>query len=393
MGWNRVLAFITGNPIHQPQHALTLAAMDRMEAGLLLLPLAGLGCPRDIHYYTRTRCYQAVRPYYPPDRFLISLLPWSTRLAGAREALMQALMARNYGATDFIVRPGEEGLEKNGSGLASAEADQVWDVLKRHEKEIGLELEYIPQGRTSGRKKPTAPVTPSETGPSFLTSDDLLDRIRRGREVPSWASFPEVIQELEKDYPPPHRQGFTLFFTGLSGAGKSTLAKILYAKFLELGDRPVTLLDGDIVRRHLSSDLGFSKEDRDKNIRRIGFVASEITKNRGIAICAPIAPYARTRNEIRDQVEQYGGFFEIWVSTPLDVCEKRDRKGMYAKARKGLIKGFTGIDDPYEIPEAAELTIDTSEVSPEAAVADILARLAVTGFIRLPGTIDGEACR
>jgi len=199
--------------------------------------------------------------------------------------------------------------------------------------------------------------------------------------VPGWASFPEVLDELQKTYPPPIRQGLTIFLTGLSGAGKSTIAKVLYSKMLEIGKRPVTLLDGDIVRHNLSSELTFSKEHRDINVRRIGFVACEITKNRGIAICAPIAPYERTRSEIRRAVESHGGFLEIHVATPLEECEKRDRKGMYAKARAGLIKGYTGIDDPYEVPKAPELRIDTTDITPDEAAQEILLYLGQKGFI------------
>ncbi|MCD6296649.1 MAG: adenylyl-sulfate kinase, partial [Deltaproteobacteria bacterium] len=196
-----------------------------------------------------------------------------------------------------------------------------------------------------------------------------------------WFAFPEVIEELRTAYPPRHKQGFTVFFTGLSGSGKSTIARVLLSRFLEMGDRPVTLLDGDIVRRHLSSELGFSKEHRDINVRRIGFVASEITKNRGIAICAPIAPYRLSRRQIREMIEAYGGFIEVHVATPLNICEQRDRKGIYAKARAGLIKGFTGIDDPYESPENAEVSVDTKEMTPDEAAQEVLLELQRQGYI------------
>jgi sulfate adenylyltransferase len=214
-----------------------------------------------------------------------------------------------------------------------------------------------------------------------LNGSDIRERIRNGRRIPDWATFPEVIKELQKAYPPPRNQGFAVFLTGLSGAGKSTIAKILYARFLEIGERPVTLLDGDIVRQNLSNELSFSKEHRDINVRRIAFVASEITKNRGIAICAPIAPYAATRSEIRQIIENYGGFTEVHVATPIEVCEKRDRKGMYAKARAGLIKGYTGIDDPYEIPESPEVSIDTTNIAPDEAAQEIMLYLQQEGFI------------
>jgi sulfate adenylyltransferase len=214
-----------------------------------------------------------------------------------------------------------------------------------------------------------------------LSGSDIRERILSGRRIPEWATFSEAIEELTRAYPPPRRQGFTVFMTGLSGSGKSTIAKVLYSRFLEMGDRPVTLLDGDIVRRNLSSELGFSKEHRDVNVRRIGFVASEITKNRGIAICAPIAPYAATRDEIRSNISGYGGFVEVHVATPIEECEKRDRKGMYAKARAGLIKGFTGVDDPYEVPEAPEVTLDTTHLTPDEATQEILLYLGQRGYI------------
>jgi len=222
---------------------------------------------------------------------------------------------------------------------------------------------------------------PKETQTMALSGTDIRDRVRAGRRIPAWSTFPEVLAELQKAYPLPARQGFTVFLTGLSGAGKSTIAKILYSRFLEIGGRPVTLLDGDIVRHNLSSELSFSREHRDINVRRIGFVAGEIAKNRGIAICAPIAPYEQTRFEIRKSIEEYGGFFEIHVATPIEVCEKRDRKGMYAKARAGLIKGFTGVDDPYEIPASPELSIDTTDLTPEESARQILLLLGQKGYV------------
>ena len=222
---------------------------------------------------------------------------------------------------------------------------------------------------------------PEATQTLRISGSHIRDRIRTGRKIPEWATFPEVIHELRKAHPAPRKQGFTVFMTGLSGSGKSTVAGVLYSRFMEMGDRPVSLLDGDIVRRNLSSELSFSKEHRDINVRRIGFVASEITKNRGIAICAPIAPYAATRVEIRAIIESYGGFIEVHVATPLEECEKRDRKGMYAKARAGLIKGFTGIDDPYEVPESPEVRIDTTDLTPDEAAQEILLFLGENGFI------------
>ncbi|MFZ3044955.1 MAG: adenylyl-sulfate kinase, partial [Desulfatirhabdiaceae bacterium] len=224
--------------------------------------------------------------------------------------------------------------------------------------------------------------TPNGVRTVTLSDDDFHQKLRTSRKIPDWFSFPEVIETLQQAYPPRHKQGFTIFFTGLSGAGKSTIARILYARFLEMRGRPVTLLDGDIVRQNLSSELGFSREHRDINVRRIGYVASEITKNRGIAICAPIAPYAGTRRQIRRLIEQYGGFIELHIGTPLEVCEGRDRKGLYAKARAGLIKEFTGISDPYEAPENPEVYIDTTEITPDEAVQEVLLYLERAGYTR-----------
>jgi sulfate adenylyltransferase len=222
-----------------------------------------------------------------------------------------------------------------------------------------------------------------------ISGTELRSRLAEGREIPSWFTFPEVVRELQRSYPPRHRQGFTLFFTGLSGSGKSTIANVLRVKFLETGGRPVTLLDGDLVRKHLSSELGFSKEHRDINIRRIGYVASEITKNGGIAICAPIAPYDSLRKQVREMIQSHGGFILVHISTPIDTCEQRDRKGLYAKARAGLVQNFTGVSDPYEAPADAEVTINTADLTPEEAAQEIILHLEREGFIGANGDSKG----
>jgi sulfate adenylyltransferase len=383
LGWKRVVGFQTRHPIHRPQFEMTLAAMQAAKAGLLLLPLVGLTMPDDFDYYTRVRCYQEVMRYYPPSSAHLSLLPLSARMAGPREALLHAIIARNYGCTHFIVghNHANPGCDSNGrSFYDSAETRQV---VVQAAKQIGIEIiafdemVYLPfedQFLTRDKVAPNVQIL-------SMSGDDIRMRIRSGRNIPQWATFPEVATQISKAYPSPRNQGFTLFLTGLSGAGKSTIAKVLYAHMLEIGDRPVTLLDGDIVRRNLSSELTFSKEHRDINVRRIGFVASEITKNRGIAICAPIAPYAQTRREIRKEIEAYGGFIEVHVATPLEICEQRDRKGMYAKAKAGLIKGFTGVDDPYEVPSAPEVRIDTAAMTPDESAQEILLFLGQRGYI------------
>ena len=381
--WKRILGFQTRNPIQRLQFEMTVQAMRQARANLLLLPVTGMTKPGDFDHYVRVRCYRAVTRHYPPDSFVLNLLPLSMRLAGPREALLHTIIAKNYGCTHFVIGRDHASPGTDATGKPFYESYAAQELTKKYSPDIGVtiipfeELVYLPfedEYRTADQ------IAEGEQYISF-SSSNIRERIRTGRRIPEWATFKEVVTELKKAYPSPDEQGFTIFLTGLSGAGKSTIAKVLYARFLEIGDRPVTLLDGDIVRRNLSSQLSFSKEDRDINVRRIGFVAGEITKNRGIAICAPIAPYNGTRAEIRNAIENYGGFVEVHVSTPINVCEKRDRKGVYAKARAGLIKGFTGVDDPYEVPESPEVKIDTTDLTPDEAAQEILLFLGQKGYI------------
>jgi len=383
LGWKRVVGFQTRNPIHRPQFEMTVRAMRQIKANLLLLPVTGMPKPGDFDHYTRVRCYRAVTCHYPPDAFILNLLPLAMRLAGPRNALLDVIIAKNYGCSHFIVGydHASPGLDSHGKPFYDpAEAHRI---TAAHGSEIGIailpfeEMVYLPFEDEYRFKNDV----PAGTQTISLSGSEIRNRFYSGRRIPEWATFPEVVAELQKAYPPPRRQGFTIFLTGLSGAGKSTIAKVLYARFLEIGERPVTLLDGDIVRHNLSSELSFSKEHRDINVRRIGFVAGEISKNRGVAICAPIAPYAATRREIRNSIEGCGGFIEVYVSTPIEECEKRDRKGMYAKARAGLIKGFTGVNDPYETPEQPEITIDTTHLTPDEAAREILLYLGQKGYI------------
>ena len=383
LGWQRVVGFQTRNPIQRLHFEMTIRAMRQAKTNLLLLPITGMTKPGDFDHYTRVRCYRAVTRHYPPDSFVLNLLPLSMRLAGPRDALLHMIIAKNYGCTHLIVGRDHASPGSDAGGKPFYESHAARKLAEEYSQEIEVsvvpfeELVYLP---FEDEYRPADQV-PAGTQTISFSSSHIRDRIRAGRRIPEWATFPEVIAELRKAYPSPRQQGFTIFLTGLSGAGKSTIAKVLYARFLEIGDRPVTLLDGDIVRRHLSSLLNFSKEHRDVNVRRIGFVAGEITKNRGIAICAPIAPYNETRAEIRKTIENYGGFFELHVSTPIEICEKRDRKGMYAKARAGLIKGFTGVDDPYEIPKSPELRIDTTALTPDEAAQEVLLLLGQKGYI------------
>lgn len=382
-GWQRIVGYQTSSVIHRPQFEITLEAMRRAKANLLLLPIVGVQRTEEFDYYTRVRCYQQVMRHYPPDTHILSLLPQFLRLAWPREIVLNALVAKNYGCTHFVVCHDSEDTRIHADKVCHYDQAASQKLYAQCREDLGIELStfdkmvYLPF-EDEHRFKSDVPEGVQTIEMSGL---DIRERIRTGRKVPGWASFPEVLDELRKGYPPPSNQGFTIFCTGLSGAGKSTIAKVLFSKMLEIGERPVTLLDGDIVRHNLSSELTFSKEHRDINVRRIGFVASEITKNRGIAICAPIAPYERTRTEIRQAIEAHGGFIEVHVATPLEECEKRDRKGMYAKARAGLIKGYTGIDDPYEIPASPELRIDTTQITPDEAAQEILLYLGQKGYI------------
>jgi sulfate adenylyltransferase len=383
-GWQRVVAFQTRNPMHRAHKELTQRAAQIAEANLLLHPVVGQTKPGDVDHFARVRCYEQVLKTYPEQTTLLSLLPLAMRMAGPREALWHAIIRKNFGCTHFIVGrdhagPGNDRAGKPFYGPYDAQA-----LLKQVQGEVGIqmvpfkEMAYV---QDRGQYVPQDEVRPGETVLS-LSGTEFRRRLREGIDIPAWFSYPEVVEELRRRYPPKHRQGFTVLFTGLSGAGKSTLANALMIKLLELGGRSVTLLDGDLVRKHLSSELGFSKEHRDLNILRIGFVASEITKAGGVAICAPIAPYATIRRRVREMVEAHGTFVEIYVATPLEVCEQRDTKGLYAKARAGLLSHFTGIDDPYEPPEAPDVVIHTESELPDAAAQRIVLKLEALGLIR-----------
>ncbi len=382
-GWKKVVAFQTRNPMHRAHYEITLRAAREAEAHLLIHPSVGMTKPGDVEYYVRVRCYQELLPKYPKDAVRLALLPLAMRMGGPREALWHAIIRKNYGCTHFIVGRDHAGPGNNGQGKPFYGPYDAQELLKSHQQELGIAM--VPMRMLSYHQDGDRYVREDEVPQGArllnLSGTELRRRLAEGRELPAWFTFPEVARELRKSYPPRHRQGFTLFFTGLSGAGKSTLANILLMKFLEMGDRPVTLLDGDIVRKNLSSELGFSKEHRDLNIRRIGFVASEITKNGGIAICAPIAPYDSVRKEVRAMIQPLGGFVLVYLSTPLETCEARDRKGLYARARAGLVKQFTGISDPYEAPEDAAVTLDTTGMTPQDAAQAVFLHLEQEGYL------------
>jgi sulfate adenylyltransferase len=383
LGWRKVVAFQTRNPMHRAHFELTLRAARQLEANLLIHPVVGMTKPGDVDHYTRVRCYQRVLRRYPHNTAMLSLLPLAMRMGGPREALLHAIIRKNYGCSHFIVGRDHAGPGNDVSGKPFYGPYDAQELLRQHQDEIGIEMVPFQMVAYVEELDAYRPLDEVEEGARVLTlsGTELRDRLADGREIPEWFTFPEVATELQKTHPPRQRQGFTVFFTGLSGSGKSTVANVLMVKLLEMGGRPVTLLDGDIVRKNLSSELGFSKEHRDLNILRIGFVASEITKNGGIALCAPIAPYDSVRKQVRATVEPGGGFELVHIATPLEVCEQRDRKGLYAKAREGIIKQFTGISDPYEEPADADVVIDTSELSPDEAAQQIILHLEHEGYI------------
>ncbi len=385
MGWRRVVAFHTSNPMHRLHREFILEVAKQKEAHILLHPTVGVGKPDDLHYYARVHCYKAIRQHFPHNMAILSLLPLAMRMAGPREAVWHALINQNYGCSHFIVGPDHASpppVAGRGKSFYGKYAAQ--ELATKYAQDLNIEVVPLVERRYVAERRRFVGVDDIQA--QGLESEAISDAnlkmmLTRQQDIPEWFSYPEVIEELRKVYPPRSQQGFTLFFTGLSGSGKSTLAGIIYAKLIEARGRPVSLLDGDIVRQNLSSELGFSKAHRDLNIRRIGFVASEITKNRGVAICAPIAPYRESRRAVRSLIEQHGAFIEIHVSTSLEVCESRDRKGLYAKARKGIIPEFTGISDPYEVPENPELRIDTGELSPAEAAQSVLLYLLKEGYL------------
>jgi len=383
-GWEKVVAFQTRNPMHRAHQELTFRAAQQEEANLLIHPVVGMTKPGDIDHYSRVRCYQHILSQYPSQTTMLSLLPIAMRMAGPREAVWHAIIRKNYGCTHFIVGRDHAGPGKNAQGEDFYGPYDAQDLVKEYKDELGIEMVPFEAMVYVEEKAEYQPISQVKEGETVLniSGTEFRRRLQEGLDIPSWFSYPEVVAELRKTHPAKHNQGFTVFFTGLSGSGKSTIANALLVKFLEQGNRKVTLLDGDLVRKHLSSELGFSKEHRNINIERIGYVASEITKNGGIAICAPIAPYKVTRQKVRDMVSSYGGFIEVHVATSLEVCEQRDRKGLYAKARAGVIKEFTGISDPYETPENPEMSIDTTGCTPDEAAQRIILKLEKEGFIK-----------
>lgn len=383
-GWKKVIAFQTRNPMHRAHKEIAYNAAIENGSNLLIHPVVGPTKPGDIDHYTRVRCYQKILSHFPEGTTSLSLLPLAMRMAGPKEALWHALIRKNYSCTHIIIGRDHAGPGNDENGNPYYGPYDAQNLLKKYEKEIGIEMvpfKMMVYVKELEKYMEIDKVDKNHT-PLNISGTDLRKKLQHGQTIPSWFTYPSIVKELQKVYPLKNKQGFTLFFSGLSGSGKSTIANGVLVKLLEIGDRKVTLLDGDIVRTHLSSELGFSKKHREINVKRIGYVASEITKNGGIALCAPIAPFKNSRNANRKLIEQYGNYIQIFVSTPLEECERRDVKGLYAKARAGELKGFTGIDDPYEAPENCELVIDTTNITPEEAVQEVMLYLEKEGIIK-----------
>jgi sulfate adenylyltransferase len=390
LGYPRVVAFQTRNPMHRAHEELTKRAALEIDGALLIHPVVGLTRPGDVDHYTRVRIYRLlVNNHYDPRRTVLSLLPLAMRMAGPREAVWHAIIRRNYGATHLIVGRDHAGPGLDSSGRPFYGPYDAQRLLERLAPEIGVqmvpfrELVYLPD---EDRYEEADRVPRGTPIASISGTQVRADYLAQGRPLPTWFTRPETAAVLAELSPPRHRQGFCVWFTGLPGAGKSTIAELLTLMLLEYG-RQVTVLDGDVVRTHLSRGLGFSKEDRDTNIRRIGFVAAEIVRHHGSVLCAAVSPYRATRSECRELVGA-DHFVLVYVNTPVEVCEERDVKGMYAKARRGELSGFTGIDDPYEAPVDADLVLSTTDTSPEANARAVIAQLVGRGFLRAEHTAD-----
>jgi sulfate adenylyltransferase len=386
VGWDRIVAFQTRNPLHRAHQELTFKAAKEAQANLLIHPVVGMGKPGDIDHFTRVRCYEAVINQYPATTTSMSLLNLAMRMAGPREAIWHGLIRKNHGCTHLIIGRDHAGPGKDSNGDSFYGSYDAQKLFKEYEDEMGIEMvdfKHMVYVQERAQYEPFEEIKDKDKITVLnISGTELRRRLNEGLDIPEWFSFPSVVKELRKTKPARSKQGFTVLFTGFSGSGKSTIANALLIKLMEMGGRPVTLLDGDVVRKNLSSELGFSKEHRDLNIRRIGYVASEITKNGGIAICAPIAPYASTRDAIREDIEKFGAFIEIHVATSIEECERRDRKGLYKLAREGKIKEFTGISDPYDVPQCPELSLETEDIDVDKCAHQVILKLESMGLIK-----------
>ncbi|CAO3658305.1 unnamed protein product [Umbelopsis ramanniana] len=381
--WTRVVAFQTRNPMHRAHRELTVRAARARKAHLLIHPVVGLTKPGDIDHYTRVRVYKALMPKYPNGMAELSLLPLAMRMGGPREAIWHALIRKNHGVTHFIVGRDHAGPGKNSQGVDFYGPYDAQDAVEKYKDEIGIEIvpfqmvaycpdtdEYMP-----------ADEVPAGVKTLNISGTELRRRLKQGLSIPEWFSYPEVVKVLRQAYPPRATQGFTIFLTGLHASGKNSIARALQVSLNQQSTRSVSLLLGETIRAELSSELGFTKRERDINVQRIGYVAGELTKAGAACIAAPIAPYEAARQGAKAAIEKYGGFYLVHVATSLEECESRDREGVYKRARAGEIKGFTGIDDPYETPSKADLTVDASKQSVSQIVHEIVLMLEQDGYL------------
>jgi len=383
IGNENVVAFQTRNPLHRAHEELTKRAASKIEGTLLLHPAVGMTKPGDVDHTTRVRCYMALLDnHYDGYEAMLSLLPLAMRMAGPREALWHAIIRRNYGANHFIVGRDHAGPGKKSNGEMFYQPYASQELVKKHENELGMtiltfnEMMYLVE---EDRYVEAHEVLEGDRTMSISGTQVREEYLAKGKQLPEWFTRPEVAAVLADAYKASKDQGFCLWFTGLSGAGKSTIAQAVEAALHEVGRR-TTMLDGDVVRNMLSKGLGFSKEDREANIERVGFVASQVVYHHGVAICALISPYENSRRKVRELFSE-GNFIEVYVSTPLEVCEARDPKGHYVKNRQGKMKNFTGVDATYEVPENPDIVIDSSKESIEESVELILSELCVRGLV------------
>ncbi|KAF3930204.1 hypothetical protein ABW20_dc0102575 [Dactylellina cionopaga] len=385
LGWSRIVAFQTRNPMHRAHRELTVRAARARQANVLIHPVVGLTKPGDIDHFTRVRVYQALLPRYPNGMAVLGLLGLAMRMGGPREAIWHAIIRKNHGATHFIVGRDHAGPGKNSAGVEFYGPYDAQHAVEKYKEELGIEvvpfqmMTYLPD---TDEYKPIDEVTPG-TKTLDISGTELRRRLRNGTHIPEWFSYPEVVRVLRESHPPRSQQGFTVFLTGYQNSGKDAVARALQVTLNQQGGRSVTLLLGETVRSELSSELGFSREDRHKNIQRIGFVAAELTRAGAAVIAAPIAPFDNSRRQAKDTISQFGSFYLVHVATPLEYCEATDKRGTYKAAREGRIKGFTGVDDPYEAPENADLVVDVSKQDVRSIVHQIVLLLESEGLLEV----------
>lgn len=386
-GHSTVVAFQTRNPMHRAHVELTKRAAEQVGGHLLIHPVVGQTKPGDVDHFTRVRCYRQALKYYPQNSVTLSLLPLAMRMGGPKEALLHAIIRKNYGCTHLIVGRDHAGPGKDTTGKPFYGPYDAQELLSAHSDELGVRMvpfKNMLYVKGQDRYFPEDEL-PAGAETADVSGTQLRELLSGGKEIPGWYSYPEVVTELRKAYPANSKKGMVIFMTGLPSSGKSTLANALVMRLMEVDSRRITLLDGDVVRKNLTAELGFSRQDRATQVRRVGFIAAEIAKHGGTVICALIAPYAEDRQANREAVSQVAEYIEVFVNTPVNVCEVRDPKGLYAKARSGLIKGFTGIDDPYEAPAAPEINVAMGDLSVEGGVKQVTDYLASRGFISQEG--------